>query len=130
MEDAYKMIEIQDIQVHEELPAKMDFIKLGDIAELDTMGAVSIIMARATIENAEVMRVIEATYKMKAGYTLVIWSSDNNHYTAVLLNSPYEVVKKSFTDFYELLKERDKNSDAALHGNDRDKFRKGENSFD
>lgn len=124
------MIEIQDIQVHEELPAKMEFIKLGDIAELDTMGAVSIIMARATIENAEVMRVIEATYKMKSGYTLVIWSSDNNHYTAVLLNSPYEVVKKSFTDFYELIKERDKNSDATLHGNDRDKFRKGENSFD
>ena len=114
------MIEIQDIQVNEELPKKMEFIKLGDIAELDTMGAVSIIMARATIENAEVMRVIKATYKMNYGYTLVIWSSDNKHYTAVLLNSPYEVVKKSFTDFYELLKERNKNSEALLPGNDRD----------
>ena len=102
------MIEIQDIQVHEELPKKMEFIKLGDIAELDTMGAVSIIIARATIENAEVMRVIEANYKNESGYTLVIWSSDGNYYKSVLLNSSYESVKKSFTEFYELLKEQSK----------------------
>ena len=102
------MIDIQDIRTNEELPKKMEFIKLSDNADLDTMGAVSIIMARATIENAEVMRVIEASYKMKSEYTLVIWSSDNRHYTAALLKISYEVVKKSFTEFYERLKEKEK----------------------
>lgn len=102
------MIDIQEIRTNDELPKKMEFIKMIDTADLDTMGAVSIIMARATIENAEVMRVIEASYKMKSGYTLVIWSSDNSHYTAALLKTSYEVVKKSFTEFYERLKEKEK----------------------
>lgn len=109
------MIDIQEIQTNEELPKKMAFIKLGNAADLDTLGAVSIIMARVTIENAEVMRVIEANYKMKAGYTLIIWSSDNSHYTAALLKSPYEAVKKSFTEFYELLKERNKSTNTISH---------------
>lgn len=109
------MIDIQEIQTNEELPEKIAFIKLENTADLDTIGVVSIIMARATIENAEVMKVIEANYKMKAGYTLVIWSSDNNHYTAALLKSPYEAVKKSFTEFYELLKEMNKSTSTISH---------------